>query len=267
MADSTALEALLRRDRTIVIASLTGVAALAWTYLVVLANAMASMEKASGWSAFMVLMPMGHWGFLEYALGFAMWVLMMVGMMIPSAGAMIVLHARIARRSQDQGRPLPCTTMFVVGYLLMWSTFSLIAAMVQGVLVNIGLVTETMTSRSAVLAGLVFLAAGLYQCAPMKHACLAYCRSPVWFLSQHWRPGMWGALHLGIKHGAYCVGCCWMLMAALFAVGIMNLAWVAAIATFVLIEKVAPFGVWTTRVAGALFATLGVLTLAQFIAS
>jgi predicted metal-binding membrane protein len=263
-AGDAALEAVLRRDRLIVVASLAGVTALAWAYLFVLAKAMASMQGPDGWGAFMGLMPMGRWGFLEYALAFSMWALMMVGMMIPSAAPMIVLHAHVARRSQAQDRPLASTSAFAAGYLLTWSAFSLVAAMIQGALVHIALVTETMTSASTVLAGIVLIAAGLYQWTPMKHACLAHCRSPFHFLSQHWRPGRRGALRMGIEHGAYCVGCCWAMMGVLFAVGIMNLLWIAAIAAFVLIEKAAPFGMWTRRGAGLLLVAWGIVTLAGF---
>jgi len=260
VADSV-LEAALRRDRWIVVASLATVTVLTWVYLVVLAKAMASMENPSGWRAFMGLMPMGRWGLLEYALGSAMWALMMVGMMVPSAAPMIMLYARVARRDHSHSSPLAPTTAFAAGYLLMWGAFSLIAAAVQGVLVDMALMTETMTSASRVLACAVFIAAGLYQWMPMKQACLAHCRSPIWFLSRHWRPRASGALRMGIEHGAYCVGCCWALMAVLFAVGIMNLTWVAAIAAFVLAEKTAPFGTWSQRIAGTLLVTLGVLTL------
>jgi predicted metal-binding membrane protein len=267
VADDTVLEAALRRDRWIVAASLAAVTVLAWIYLVVLAKAMASMANPSGWRAFMGLMPMGRWGLLEYALGFAMWDLMMVGMMVPSAAPMIMLYARVARGAHSQSTPLVATTAFAAGYLLMWGAFSLIAATVQGVLVDMALMTETMTSASRVLAGAVFIAAGLYQWMPLKRACLAHCRSPFWFLSRHWRPGTPGALRMGIEHGAYCVGCCWALMTVLFAVGIMNLAWVAAIAAFVLVEKTAPFGAWSQRVAGVLLVALGVLTLAGSVAS
>lgn len=262
MADYTVLEATLRRDRWIVVASLATITALAWVYLVVLAEAMASMENSGGWRAFMDLMPMGRWGFLEYALGFAMWALMMVGMMIPSAAPMIVLYSRVAQRAQPQDQPLASTTAFAAGYLLTWSAFSLAAATLQGVLVDIALLTDMMTSASGVLAGILLIAAGLYQWTPLKHACLAHCRSPIHFLSQKWRPGRWGALLMGIAHGTYCVGCCWALMGVLFAVGIMNLLWIAAIASFVLIEKAAPFGMWSRRVTGALLVAWGVVTLA-----
>jgi predicted metal-binding membrane protein len=263
VADDTVLEAALRRDRWMVVASLAGITILAWIYLVVLAKATASMENPSSWGAFMGIMPMGGWGPLEYALAFAMWAVMMVGMMIPSAAPMIVLYARVARRAQFQSQPLASTNTFAAGYLLVWSAFSLAAASIQGVLVDLTLVTNMMTSANAVLSGSVLIAAGLYQWTPMKQACLSHCRSPIHFLSQHWRPGTWGALRMGIEHGAYCVGCCWALMAILFAVGIMNLLWIAAIAAFVLIEKVAPFGLWSRRVSGALLVAWGVVTLVE----
>jgi len=270
-ADDTALEAVLRRDRGIVVASLAAVTMLAWIYLWVLAETMASMASPNGWQGFMLLMPMGRWGLLEYALGFAMWAFMMVGMMIPSAAPMIMLYAKVARRKPSRGTSpdntaLACTATFAAGYLLIWGVFSLIAAVVQGMLVDWALVTATMTSASTILAGAVFILAGCYQWMPLKRACLTHCRSPIWFLSQRWRPGRSGALHMGIEHGIYCLGCCWALMIVLFAVGIMNLAWVAAIAAFVLVEKTAPVGAWGQRLSGVLLVTLGVLTLRGSIA-
>ncbi|HWT98840.1 MAG TPA: DUF2182 domain-containing protein [Terriglobales bacterium] len=271
IADDTALEAVLRRDRGIVVASLAGVTVLAWIYLVVLAETMASMAGPSFWQSFMLLMPMGRWGVLEYALGFAMWTLMMVGMMIPSAAPMIMLYAKVARRTPSASTSpgstaLACTAAFAAGYLLIWGVFSLVAAAVQGMLVDLALVTTTMTSASSVLAGAVFIIAGCYQWMPLKRACLSRCSSPIWFLSQHWRPGRAGALRMGIAHGIYCVGCCWALMIVLFAVGIMNLAWVAAIAAFVLVEKTARLGIWGQRISGILLVALGVLTLSGTIA-
>jgi len=261
MTGEAALDAVLRRDRMVIVAALAGVVALAWAYVVVLARATAAMTAPGGWGAFMGLMPMGPWGPDEYVLGFAMWALMMVGMMLPSAAPMILLHARVARRASDQGAPVAATAVFAAGYLVAWSTFSLAATGVQGLLVDAALMADSMASN-AWLAGAVLVFAGLYQWTPQKRACLAHCRSPIAFLSRHWRPGRWGALVMGIRHGATCVGCCWALMGVLFAVGVMNLAWIAAIALFVLVEKTAPFGVWTGRVAGAALVAFGVATLA-----
>ncbi|MGH6718854.1 MAG: DUF2182 domain-containing protein [Alphaproteobacteria bacterium] len=261
MTEGTTLDALLRRDRVIVLAALAAVVALAWVYLVVLARAMAAMAAPDGFAAFMGLMPMGRWGPWEYAIGFVMWALMMVGMMVPAALPVVLIHARVARRARAQARPIAGTAIFVLGYLGAWVAFSAVAAALQGALVRAALLTDGMTSASAGLAGAVLILAGLYQWTPQKRACLAHCRSPIHFLTAHWRPGRWGALGMGMHHGAYCVGCCWALMAVLFAVGIMNLAWVAAIAVIVVIEKTLPFGAWSGRVAGAALVILGIATL------
>lgn len=260
MTRETALEAALRRDRLIVVASLAGVAALAWVYLVVLAKAMAG---AGAWNAFMGLMPMGRWGPWEYGLGFVMWTLMMVGMMVPSAAPMIVIHARIARRARERDERIGSTGAFAAGYLLVWALFSALAAALQGALVALSLMTGTMTSASLVFAGAVLIGAGLYQWTPLKRACLDNCRSPMTFLARHWRSGVGGSLRMGLHHGAYCVGCCWGLMAVLFAVGVMNLAWVAAIAVIVLIEKMTPFGALTGRFVGLALIGLGLATLIE----
>jgi len=266
-ADDTALEAVLRRDRGIVVASLAAVTMLAWIYLWVLAETMASMANPSGWQSFMLLMPMGRWGLLEYALGFAMWAFMMVGMMIPSAAPMIMLYAKVARRKPSHGTSpdntaLACTAAFAAGYLLIWGVFSLIAAVVQGMLVDWALVTATMTSASTVLAGAVFIVAGCYQWMPLKRACLTHCRSPIWFLSQQWRRGRSGALRMGLAHALYCVGCCWALMLLLFAFGVMNLHWIAALMLVVLVEKLAPAARNLSRALGAAAIVAGIALLA-----
>ena len=257
-----ALGAALRRDRSLVLAALGIVVVLAWIYLVALAKAMAAMSAPSGWDAAMGLMPMGCWGALEYALGFAMWSLMMVGMMLPSAAPVILLHARVARRADAQGAPVAATAIFAAGYLVTWFAFSAVAAALQGTLVGWALVAPTMGSASRALAGGVLVVAGLYQLTPQKNACLAHCRAPIAFLARHWRPGRLGALRMGAYHGAYCVGCCWALMGVLFAVGVMNLGWIAAVAIIVLIEKTAPFGAWTARVIGLALIAFGIATVA-----
>jgi len=186
---------------------------------------------------------------------------MMIGMMLPSAMPMIVLQFRIARKSRIQGRSVAPTVVFTAGYLLVRSAFSLVVTIAQGALVDLALVTRAMTSGSAMMASGVLVVAGLYQWTPQKRACLEHCRTPKTFLTRYWRPGTRGALLLGLRHGAYCVGCCWALMGVLFAVGVMNLAWVATIAIFVLVEKTAPFGPWTGRIAGAALAAFGLVTL------
>ena len=156
------------------------------------------------------------------------------------------------------------TAVFALGYLLVWAAFSLVAVSVQGSLERSGLLTSMMASASVTLGAVLLLAAGIYQLTPLKYACLNHCRSPLFFISHHWRPGEWGALRMGLEHGAFCTGCCWFLMALLFYGGIMNLFWIIGLALFVLIEKVAPAGHWVGRALGVgLIAWGGALLLAM----
>lgn len=191
-----------------------------------------------------------------------MWSVMMVAMMLPSAMPMILMFATINRRRRERHDPFVPTAVFAAGYLLAWSTYSLAAAGAQWGLHAAALLSPTMASTSPVLGGGVLIAAGAYQWSPLKRACLAHCRSPIGFLTTAWREGRWGALCMGVHHGTLCVGCCWLLMALLFVAGVMNLLWVAAIATFVLIEKLAPAARWTSSVAGTLLVAWGAWLLA-----
>jgi predicted metal-binding membrane protein len=152
------------------------------------------------------------------------------------------------------------------GYLAVWGAFSLAATLAQGGLEAAGLLAPgTMAAAAPMLAGGLLPAAGLYQLTPLKRACLRRCRSPVAFLAAHWRPGAAGAFRLGLAHGAYCVGCCWFLMALLFVGGVMNPLWIGAIALYVLAEKLAPRGRLLSRASGLLLAGWGVATLARIV--
>ena len=205
------------------------------------------------------------WGFATWALMIAMWWIMMIAMMTPSAAPTILLYARVHRHALAQGQiqdKLAPTGAFAAGYLLVWLGFSAAAATLHWALERAGLVSAMMMgSQSRWLSGAVLIAAGLYQLSPLKNVCLAHCRTPTSFLSRHWRPHALGALRLGAMHGAYCVGCCWMLMALLFVGGVMNLVWIAALAILVLIEKVLPAGQWVGRGAGIALIVWGVATL------
>ena len=149
---------------------------------------------------------------------------------------------RVHRREKDAGRPFAPTLLFASGYLLAWTLFSAVATGLQWALARAALLSPMMVSTSHILGALLLVAAGIYQLTPLKRACLEHCRSPISFITHHWRTGPWGALKMGLDHGTYCVGCCWFLMGLLFVGGVMNLLWVAAIAVFVLIEKVVPAG-------------------------
>jgi len=181
---------------------------------------------------------------------FVMWWAMMIAMMLPSASPMILFFARIQRGQKDKGAPFVPTSIFTMGYLVTWGVFSMLAAGAQWGLERVGLLSAMMTITSGLFAGMVLLVAGIYQLTPLKHACLRHCRSPLLFIMQHWRNGTSGAFRMGIDHGAFCLGCCWFLMALLFVGGVMNLYWIIGLAIFVLLEKTIPAGHWFGSMTG-----------------
>lgn len=187
---------------------------------------------------------------------FVMWTVMMTGMMLPSAAPVIRLVLASYRRRGGPGARA-CAGLFGTGYLLAWTGFSALAATAQVALRRAALLSGEMTSRSVVLTGTILVVAGLYQWLPVRQACLDHCRSPIDFLMLHWREGKPGALAMGLHHGLYCVGCCWALMALLFAFGVMNVLWIAALAAFVLIERRAPRSIPLGRIAGLLLILWG----------
>jgi len=171
--------------------------------------------------------------------------------MLPSASPMIVMFARINQSQPKKPGPSLPIWIFATGYVVVWLGFSVAATVTQMVLQTIGLLSPMMASTSTVFGAAVLIAAGIYQWTPLKHACLRHCQSPLGFLMTRWRDGPGGAFSMGITHGAYCVGCCWVLMALLFVGGVMNLIWIAALALLVLMEKLAPAGPWPPRITGS----------------
>jgi len=246
MPSRTALEAVLKRDRLLVLGGLAGLTALAWAYVGYRAWDMGRMDMPMA----MAMPRMQVWGVLDLLLLFVMWAVMMVAMMVPSATPMLLMFTTINRRRQDQQQPYVPTTMFLGGYLLVWAGFSILAMLAQWGLHSAALLSPMMGSTSPILGGLVLLAAGIFQWTPLKSTCLTHCRSPLGFLMTDWREGHRGALGMGVRHGRYCVGCCWFLMALLFVAGVMNVLWVAILAVFVLVEKVVPRGDVVGRVVG-----------------
>ena len=248
------------RDRIAVLAGLTGVTLLAWTYLLFEATGMGDMSMPS--MADMVRVQ--AWTPTDFLMMFLMWAVMMVGMMVPTAIPMTLVYAAVARKAAAEDSPLPPTALFVAGYIAMWTLFRVGATLAQWGLEQATLLSPMMVSTSPALGAGLLIAAGMYQLTPFKDSCLRHCRTPAHFLSRYWRQGMSGALRMGFEHGAYCLGCCWILMGLLFFGGVMNLLWIAAIAAFVLLEKVIPFGAQGGRVAGVAMILIGLLTLAGF---
>jgi len=253
------LEALVRRDRAVAGIGLAGVVVLAWAYLLRMASTMGGMELSEGMG---MAMPMhDEWPAAQFGLTFLMWAVMMVAMMVPSASPMILTFATINRRRATSGTPAVPTAVFLAGYLVAWSAFSVCATLLQWAL-GVAALMAPMTLRVTPIAGGVLLiAAGVWQLTPLKYACLARCQSPLGFILSEWREGTRGALVMGMHHGAYCVGCCWALMALLFVAGVMNLVWVAAIAAFVLVEKLTPPGRAVSCCAGAVLLAWGAWVL------
>jgi predicted metal-binding membrane protein len=235
-------ERIIRHERTLIAVSLAALALLGWWYLVTRAG----LEASPGMEA-MRTPPLG-------AL-VVMWWLMMMAMMLPSATPAILLYARVKRYRADHA--IGRTWVFVGGYLAMWGLFSVAAAAAQQLLTGASMALNDRAAEGALL-----IAAGIYQLSPVKSACVSQCRSPAEFLSRHWRPGWMGAFGLGLRHGVYCLGCCWILMTLLFVGGVMNLLWVVGLTVIVAIEKLAPRGPLLGRAAGVALIGWGLVRLA-----
>jgi predicted metal-binding membrane protein len=250
------IEVTLRRDRRVVIASLVLVVALAWFYLW---RGAASMDRMGMSMSDIASMPHAL-GIGTFALTFAMWTVMMVGMMLPSAAPTILLYSALVRKNGERGTVLPGVWTFASGYLAVWTVFSLLATVLQVMLEQASLLTPMMVSASNGVNAAILVAAGIYQWLPFKDTCLSKCRNPLQFLIARWRPGAGGAFRMGAESGAYCVGCCWVLMLILFVAGVMNLLWVALITAFVFIEKLLP-GKFASAIAGVALVLTGVALL------
>ena len=248
-----ALLSVLKRDRLIVGAALAFITIVAWSYVLWLASTMSDSASALPAMPGMDMTPeFAPWTFAHALWAFAMWSIMMVGMMTPSAGPMVLLYAQVARQAKTLGRVFAPSGWFAGGYLFAWTAFAALAVLAQYALDRAALLSPMLVSASDRFGGAVLVAAGLYQLMPLKHACLVQCRSPLGFVQQHggFRADAAGSLRLGLVHGLYCVGCCWALMALLFVGGVMNVLWIAGIAVLVLGEKLLPGGAVLARIAG-----------------
>ncbi len=239
------LKPVLRRDRAIVGIALLILILLAWFYVGRLAASvqvagmdMTGMRIVSAGSRMVMTSRLQPWSGAEFAFMFLMWAVMMVAMMLPSATPMVLHYARVGRAAALDAKPFGPTGWFAAGYLLVWFGFAFAATGAQWALERAALLTP-MASTSNVAGGILLIMAGLYQWSPLKDTCLAHCQDPLLFIQCHggFRRNVLGALEIGVLHGAYCVGCCWVLMTLLFVGGVMNVLWIAAIATLVLVEK------------------------------
>jgi predicted metal-binding membrane protein len=236
------------RDRAAILAGLALLSAISWGYMWWLAADAMTLCTVNT----------NPWRAADLLASLSMWAVMMVAMMIPSASPMILAYATVNRARREKSLPYVPATFFVAGYLAVWTAFSILATAAQGALRSAALLSPMMVGSSRILGQILLIAAGVFQWTPLKNACLRHCRSPLGFILTEWRDGRAGAFRMGWRHGLFCVGCCWLLMALLFVVGVMNLWWVAAVAAFVLIEKVTPAGPLVARIAGLLMIASGV---------
>ncbi|MBO9574960.1 MAG: DUF2182 domain-containing protein [Sphingobium sp.] len=256
------------RQSLVVGVAIFALCALAWWWLWRMAapaaqpmDGMAGMDMSSmpGMDMPMAAAPITPWSFAYLASTLLMWSIMMVAMMLPSAAPMILIHEVVSRKNRLSGK---ATLAFGLSYLALWVGFSALAALAQAMLVSTGVVAEaSLAIGQERLTGLLLLAAGLFELSPLKQACLTWCQSPVGFLTRYWRPGLSGAIGMGLRHGAFCIGCCWLLMLLLFVGGVMNLAWVALLSLIVLAEKYLPAAWRVDRFLGALLILGGCVAL------
>ncbi len=237
---------IVNRDRILVLGALLVLAALSWAYTIYLGLSMPGMSSGKSMSMPMMM----AWSAPDFVFMFIMWAVMMFAMMLPSVTPTVMIFENVRAKREESGRPFVPTGCFVAGYLLAWVGFSLLATLLNWWLHTGGALTSMMGRVAPFAGGILLIVAGLFQWTPLKDACLEHCRSPMSFLMTHWHEGALGALRMGLHHGAYCLGCCWMLMVLLFVLGVMNLPWVAVLTIVVLAEKLLPHGRRLSRALG-----------------
>jgi predicted metal-binding membrane protein len=252
---SSFLELALRSERLTTLTLVVALPLACWAWIVVMARDMyGPMTGASRW----MMTPL--WDAPHLVLLWAMWAVMMIAMMLPSAAPLILLFAAAVRRT-DPAAAARHTYVLASGYVAVWAGFSIGATALQRAMGQQLVLSPMMEVTMPAASGAILLIAGVYQLTPLKQVCLRACQSPLGFLLARWRSGLWGAFRLGLRHGLYCVGCCWALMLLLFVGGVMNLSVIVALTLFVATEKAGIFGVGGSRVAGVLLVVAGLWTL------
>jgi predicted metal-binding membrane protein len=242
------------RDRAAILLALIGLSAISWLYVYLQMSPVDEMTMPVAFSP---------WTAADFTLNIAIWWVMMPGMMLPSAGPMILTFATVNRRKRTRGRPFVPTAVFTTGYLIAWGLFGIAATLADCGLEQTALMSPMTQRLWPALGAAVIIVAGVYQSTPFKYVCLTHCRSPFDFALNHWRDGPVGALRMGFEHGLYCLGCCWFLMALLFAAGTMSLLWMAAITAFVLAKKLFPAGLRIASISGLAMIAFGLYLLSR----
>ena len=257
-----ALPTLIKRDRLVIGLGIVATGAIAWWYTIYEARRMDVTGVCACAGMKMGGPELESWSAASLVPLFLMWAIMMVAMMLPSAAPMILTFAAVARNRRRASRPYVPVAVFAAGYVAIWCGFSITAALGQWLLHRQALLSTTMVSSSALLGGLLLLAAGVFQFTPLKRSCLTHCRAPLEFIMTRWREGRRGAFAMGVEHGAFCTGCCWALMALLFVLGVMNILWIAALTILVALEKMLPRAKWLSTATGVLLVCWGAWVLA-----
>lgn len=247
------------RERMTIGAALVLITLLSWAYM--LRMALGAPDHGHGHMELIAMPAPSGWDWYLLGLSATMWCVMMTAMMLPSAAPMVLTFARVHARRRVQGGAVVSTGIFIASYLAAWGVFGVVAAVAQMVLHEAALLSSSMGSLAAQSGGILLIAAGLVQFSPLKTACLEKCRTPLSFLLAEWREGRMGAVVMGLRHGAFCVGCCWALMLLMFVGGVMNLLWMAALTMLVLLEKVVPDGHAFARASGAALIVGGIWVL------
>ncbi len=254
MIPSESIAAVVRRDRAILLVTLAAVSGLAWVYMMQMAS-----EATAGAGCHTMMAPtVRPWSARDFAAAAAMWAAMMAAMMLPIVSPWLLALLRSARQRDARLAPISETVGFLVGYGTVWLVYSVVAAAGQLLLQRAALVSGQWAVTNPALGVGLLVAAGIYQWTPLRDACMSHCRSPIGFFLSSWREGSWGAFTMGLRHGIYCVGCCWALMALSFVFGVMNVMWMALATGFLLVEKATSAGPWMTKPAGVLLAGWGI---------
>src|SRR5437588_2050348 len=239
---------MVQRERYLILGGLLILSALAWMLL---------MWQASMMSSQVMGLTMG----MSSLLFISIWIVMMVAMMFPTAAPMILMFSKIYTSKRQQELPFVPTWVFVSAYLLVWSLCGVVAYPLAIGLERLATSSMWLMVNAVRLGGVVLLLAGLYQLSPLKDICLSKCRTPLQFILSSWHDGYGGAFRMGLEHGAYCLGCCWLLFAILFPLGIMNIAVMALVTALIFAEKALPIGRQISKLAGAGLIVYGVLIM------
>lgn len=260
---SSPLRTILRCDRIVGLIALLLFIALAWWFLLQGAGMPDDPLSMTRMDSGMDMAAPRAWTAGTAAIVFIMWWVMMIAMMLPSAAPTILLFGLVNRHEEKRGGRAVGSGIFLLGYVTVWGAFSALATMLQWQLQKLALMSSMMIVTSALLGGFVLVAAGAYQLTPFRDACLQHCRGPAEFIRSHWMPGAAGAWKLGIRHGLFCLGCCWMLMALLFYGGVMNTYWIIGLSVYVFLEKLLPRGMLLSRATSVLLIAWGLFVLAE----